>query len=100
MGTSRPPWSTRSRRIDGKASGTRDDVVTPPSKQAVAADGACAPPLNGRSLRGLTMDDWEPISRASLDELIVDELAQATPEARALFAGAAVTPEKWQLSPW
>src|SRR6185436_7083837 len=44
--------------------------------------------------------DWEPISRESLDELIASELAESTTEDRALFAGAAVAPEKWQLSPW
>jgi len=44
--------------------------------------------------------DWEPISRESLEELIAEEVADATPEDRALFAHAAVAPAKWQLSPW
>lgn len=44
--------------------------------------------------------DWEPISRESLDELVAEELADATAEDRALFARAVVTPTKWHLSPW
>ena len=44
--------------------------------------------------------DWQPISREALDELIAEELAEATPEERMLFVRAAVTPTKWQLSPW
>jgi hypothetical protein len=44
--------------------------------------------------------DWKPISRAALDELVAKELLASTPEDRALFARAAVTPTKWQLSPW
>jgi hypothetical protein len=44
--------------------------------------------------------DWEPISQESLEELIADELADATPEDRELFERTAVTPTKWQLSPW
>jgi hypothetical protein len=46
------------------------------------------------------MDDWEPIDRASLDELIEEGVAAATSEQRALFARTRVTPTKWQLSPW
>ena len=44
--------------------------------------------------------DWEPISRESLDELIAEELAEATAEDRELFARTAIAPSKWQLSPW
>lgn len=44
--------------------------------------------------------DWEPISRESLEKLVTEGLAQATPVVRDLFARAAVTPSKWQLSPW
>lgn len=44
--------------------------------------------------------DWEPISRESLEELIAEQVADATREDRALFARAAVAPAKWQLSPW
>ena len=44
--------------------------------------------------------DWEPITKASLDELIAEELADATAEDRELFARTAMTPSKWQLSPW
>ena len=44
--------------------------------------------------------DWAPIKRETLDELIAEQLAEATAEERALFARTAVTPAKWQLSPW
>ena len=44
--------------------------------------------------------DWEPISQDSLDKLIADQMTQATAEESALFARGAVTPVKWQLSPW
>jgi len=44
--------------------------------------------------------DWQPISRELLDELIAKELAEATAEDRELFARTAITPTKWQLSPW
>ncbi len=43
---------------------------------------------------------WEPISRESLEEIIANGLTDATLEERELFAHAAVTPTKWQLSPW
>lgn len=43
---------------------------------------------------------WEPISRESLEKLVSEGLAEATPVVRDLFARAAVTPTKWQLSPW
>jgi hypothetical protein len=51
------------------------------------------------SLDGQAMN-WEPISRESLNELIAEELAEATAKDRALFALATIAPEKWQLSPW
>jgi len=44
--------------------------------------------------------DWKAIDREALEELIAEELAAATDEERALFARTAVTPSKWQLSPW
>lgn len=44
--------------------------------------------------------DWQPISRDALERLIAEELAEATPEQRSLFARTAVTPTEWQLSPW
>jgi hypothetical protein len=43
---------------------------------------------------------WKPITRESLDELITGELAEATAENRERFAHIAITPSKWQLSPW
>src|SRR4051812_29968801 len=51
------------------------------------------------TLGGQAMD-WEPISKESLDELVAEGLAEATAEERVVFARAAVTPTKWQLSPW
>lgn len=51
------------------------------------------------SVGGQVMD-WEAISRESLDELVVEGLAKATADERAVFSRAAVTPTKWQLSPW
>ena len=44
--------------------------------------------------------EWQAISRESLDEIIEQELSEATAEERALFARTAVIPTKWQLSPW
>ena len=43
---------------------------------------------------------WEPISGEALLELIAKDLAEATAEERSLFSGAALSPAKWQLSPW
>lgn len=43
---------------------------------------------------------WKPISRDSLDAIIAADLANATPAQRAVFDAAAVSPLKWQLSPW
>ncbi len=43
---------------------------------------------------------WEPISRELLQDIIANELGEATPEEREQFARAAVTLTKWQLSPW
>jgi hypothetical protein len=43
---------------------------------------------------------WQAISRESLDDMIEQGLSEATAEERALFARTAVTPTKWQLSPW
>lgn len=45
-------------------------------------------------------DELAPISRESLDELTVEQLAEVTQEQRALFARTAIVPTKWQLSPW
>lgn len=44
--------------------------------------------------------NWEPIDRESLQRLITQDLADATAEARDLFARVAIKPTKWQLSPW
>ncbi len=52
------------------------------------------------TLLGESTMEWQPISRESLSELIVEQLADATPQQRALFDRTAMTPAKWQLSPW
>jgi hypothetical protein len=44
--------------------------------------------------------DWDAIDREALDALVAEGLAEAAPEERELFSRAAVTPTKWQLSPW
>ena len=44
--------------------------------------------------------DWDTVDREAIDELVAEGLAKATPDERAVFSRAAVTPEKWQLSPW
>jgi hypothetical protein len=44
--------------------------------------------------------DEETISLKEIEQIIADDLADASPDERALFARAAVTPTKWELSPW
>jgi hypothetical protein len=43
---------------------------------------------------------WEPITKAELAAVIARDLAAASEEQRADYARTAITPEKWQQSPW
>ena len=43
---------------------------------------------------------WKPKSLPSLNEMISVELEDCAPELRALYARAAIAPEKWALLPW
>ncbi|MBV9772525.1 MAG: hypothetical protein JO040_01160 [Gemmatimonadetes bacterium] len=42
---------------------------------------------------------WEPISRDELEEIVICDLAECSPERQALFRRAAIPLEKWRLSP-
>ncbi|HVV48879.1 MAG TPA: hypothetical protein VHO06_04410 [Polyangia bacterium] len=44
--------------------------------------------------------NWDSIGLKEIEHIIAEELANATPEEKALFSRIAIPPTKWQLSPW
>ena len=43
---------------------------------------------------------WQPTPLYELKTLIAQQIAECSPETRALFEANAITPKKWALSPW
>ena len=44
--------------------------------------------------------DWAPFPLARLEELILDDLDQCSPELQALYVRLRIPPAKWEQSPW
>jgi hypothetical protein len=42
----------------------------------------------------------EPTTRAEVDALTIEELAECSPDLRAYFSGVRIVPEKWKQSPY
>ena len=43
---------------------------------------------------------WQPIPLYELKALIAQQIAECSPETRALLEANAIAPQKWALSPW
>ena len=43
---------------------------------------------------------WKPIQLEDLDRIVECDLADCSDDERSYFASVAITPERWQQSPW